>query len=531
MAMQRANAATQLPEAVRPDFSGRYIRAIFVASNVRQGGHGFYSTESEWEKAKVHLLLELDLRLVENSEVQKLKLCTAQDLEGVPTEMIVESMLRLESDEKVVGFTMNEVQSPQGGISYYFVRVMVKNEEGIRSEPLSREMFPLVHSFPGHEVLLQSKAKPAAEVRALRAFRGHERDHLTGLVYQGWNSPECATGQTPMFWLELCVLTCGLYYLDVATDLQQLFLFLAEHQYEYFALSCAGMAIPVVSTVIDAMAWSESKVATPQCDKFRKIVPSKTMRIIVVVFAVLSQSHMLLLILASALIRTKHDLLLGAKQAEVAEAVVSAGLQSNYFCLILVGLESVSPEAFQGLSLSIIMSCASLAFGFATRDKIDAKVLQVPGKLDWGPTFAALFLVRAMEVASRLMALNMLHLATRTWAAFGGPVTVAVLVALAFFLFPEATKADKLAAVIAHPGQVLLGRRSMIPLRYSLYLHWLLQLVAISLQGLASTDIWLAEAKVVPWPVIVASLAGCICSTLGLCVLAHVGENQKHPSS
>eukprot|EP00913_Durusdinium_trenchii_P006487 g6098.t1 len=100
MAMQRANAATQLPEAVRPDFSGRYIRAIFVASNVRQGGHGFYSTESEWEKAKVHLLLELDLRLVENSEVQKLKLCTAQDLEGVPTEMIVESMLRLESDEK-----------------------------------------------------------------------------------------------------------------------------------------------------------------------------------------------------------------------------------------------------------------------------------------------------------------------------------------------------------------------------------------------------------------------------------------------
>eukprot|EP00913_Durusdinium_trenchii_P004343 g4026.t1 len=93
----------------------------------------------------------------------------------------------------------------------------------------------------------------------------------------------------------------------------------------------------------------------------------------------------------------------------------------------------------------------------------------------------------------------------------------------------KAESSQILAAVIAHPGQVLLGRRSMIPLRFSLCLHWLVQVAAISLQGLASTDMWLAEAKVVPWPVMVASLAGCICSTLGLCALAHLGENQKHP--
>ena len=101
--LQRANVAAQLPEATRLDVPGCFIRAVFVASELRRNGEVYYRSEADWERAKVHLLLELDLRLEDTSNVQKLNLCTVQDLEGVPQDLIFTSTLRLQNDETVVG--------------------------------------------------------------------------------------------------------------------------------------------------------------------------------------------------------------------------------------------------------------------------------------------------------------------------------------------------------------------------------------------------------------------------------------------
>ena len=219
--------------------------------------------------------------------------------------------------------------------------------------------------------------------------------------------------------------------------MQQLFLFFSEGNYEYFALNIFGIAIPMVTTAMDALKWSEGAVARPQADWVKRIIPFSALRVLLIVVLVLTQCHMLLLVAASASMRIKHDLLLGAKHAEVAEAVVSAGCRAT---AVLVGIQSVSGDAFQSLTFSLIVSCTSLAFGFATRDKTDSRVLNVPGKLDWSPTFAALF-ARVLEITSRLLAFNMIHLATRTVVPIGGPVAVALMVAAAaWFLFPEAEK-------------------------------------------------------------------------------------------
>ena len=544
-----------MPESARPDVPGRFIRAVFVASKLRSE-EGMYYDGDEWEQAKVHLLLELDLRLQDAAHVQKLKLCVVKDLEGVPQDMISVSTLHLKSDEMVIGLRLNEVPSQEQGSSlYYNVQVLLKSGTDVWAEPLSRELFHLRFPFPGREITWQSVQAPRAEVVALRAFRGCERHHVTGLLYRSGCSIETATGKVAMFWIDLWLLTCALYYFDVVTDLQQLMLFLAEGQYWYLAISCVGLAIPVVSTMVESVQWSEDPPPRAQCDMLRRwapsmaaklfawsegdaprpqrdmlrhLVPSMPARLVLIVASVLTQLHILLLVVVSTCMRAKHDLLQGAKQAEVAEAAISAALQSNYWCLIVVGIESVPEASFRSLTISLLVSCASLAFGFASRDKVDAKILHIPGKLNWGPIFAALLVVRALDVTSRLLAINMLHLATRA-VPIGGPVAVALLVAAARHCFPEATTSQVLAAAIAHPGQILLGDHSRLPLRVSLWMQVVLQLLAVSLQGLLHVSNWSPEAKAVPWPLLAASVAASITAILGLCVLASLGNKMKHP--
>ena len=527
--LQRANDA-QLKESTQPNQPVRFLRAVFVASDLRRGGKGEYQDQKKWEEAKVHMLKELHLRLHEDSEVQKLQLCTEEDLKGVPPETIVCTTMELERGEKVIGFRMNAVQSQGGSNVYFNVHVVLESNDGVRAEPLSREQLSRHPEFPGRQFSLESKGSPKLEIGALRSIRGQHRDHLLRPIFQSWHGVEGATGKDAMFWMELTVLTGALYYLDVVTDVQQISLFLTEGQYEYFGLSCLGVAIPMASTVIDALRWSEGSVVTPQSDAFGRSLSSAFARLSLIFMSVLTQCHMILLVLASMQMRIKHDLLLGAKHAEVAEAVISAGLQTNFWFLIVVGMESVSSEDFQSLTFSIAVSLASLAFGFASRDKNDARVLGVPGMLGWEPIFMALFVIRALEVTSRLLAFNMLHLATRTTVPLGGPVAVGVLVAWANFYFPEAEKVHVFAAAIAHPGQVLLGKQSRIPLRFSLAMHILLQVAAVALQGLVRfSESWLPEAKEVPWPIIAASVAASVCSSIGLCALALYGNNREHP--
>lgn len=387
----------------------------------------------------------------------------------------------------------------------------------------------MAYSFPGREVTLDCPA--GTEVTSFRAFSGCERDHIFGLKSVSSWSLESATGQKPLFWAELLVLTFGLYYLDVITDLQQLALFASEGRYDYLVISCIGISIPIVTTLVEAMRWNFT--SSPQCDLFRRTIPSMAARVTLIFLSVVSQLHMILLVICSIVMRTRHDLLLGTKHAEVAESGVSALLQSNYLLLILVALESVPSEAaLRSLAISVTISVASLGFGFASRDKEDTKVLDVPGKLGWGPTFAGLIIVRTVEVTSRLLAINVVHLSTRSGISLGGPAAVAMLAGLSWLAFPEAKneKSHVFAGIIAHPGQVLLGSRSQLPLRRSLCIHIFLQALAFALQGLLHmSPTMLPEAQVLPFEVLVVSLLATLGSTFGLCALAHYGSKRPHP--
>ena len=537
-----------LRDAAPPDVPGRFIRAFFVASTLRKDGHITNYTRAKWQKAKAHLLLALEMRLMEDSAVQSLKLCTERDVAGVPQDLIVSSTLHLKSTDQVLGFKAYEVKSQEtGGSLYYSLRVLLQTDGGLRAEPVSRELISSSFGFPGNEITLQSRCKPPLEVVGFRVFCGCFRHHVTGLIYSSDRSLERATpeyegncmmglvngakrsfervtGQVGLFWVDLWALTCGLYYFDVLTDVQQLFLFIAQGQYAYLVLNCFGMAIPIVATILDAVNWTEAKVLRPQSDMFHRMVPSAKARIALIIACVASQGHMLILVIASTSMRARHDLLLGARHAEVAEAAISASVQSNYWLMIVLGLESVPDSSFQSLTVSLLMSCISLAFGFASRDKLDARVLHVPGKLDWGLHFALLFFFRALEVSSRLLAINMIHLAVRA-VPISGPLVVALLVATAYLLFPEKQLSQILAAAIAHPGQVLLGSRSRFPLRVSLKMHFAVQLVALGLQGLLYVTSWLPEGKIAPWPLLVASVSSSLVGNVGLCMLARLGNS------
>ena len=193
--LQRANDA-QLKEPTQANPPGRFLRAVFVASDLRWGGAGWYRDKKQWEEAKVHLLKELHLRLHEGSEIQKLQLCTEEDLKGVPPETIACTTMELELEEKVVGFRMNAVQSQGGSTVYFNVQVVLESKDGVRAEPLSREQLVSGHpDFPGRQFSLESKGSPKLEIGSLRSIRGGNRDHLLGPVYQAWTGVEGATGK------------------------------------------------------------------------------------------------------------------------------------------------------------------------------------------------------------------------------------------------------------------------------------------------------------------------------------------------
>lgn len=95
---------------------------------------------------------------------------------------------------------------------------------------------------------------------------------------------------------------------------------------------------------------------------------------------------------------------------------------------------------------------------------------------------ALLVFVRSMEVASRILAINILHVSIRTQhISLGGPATFAALLLVSRVLLPEAEAVDLMAAIIGHPGQIL-EPTSVLPLRNSLCLHGGLVLAALMAQ-------------------------------------------------
>ena len=84
---------------------------------------------------------------------------------------------------------------------------------------------------------------------------------------------------------------------------------------------------------------------------------------------------------------------------------------------VVVGVQSVASldlnnADLQSMAISIGVSCCSAGLSFAGRDKTDATVLGLPGKITWSPTMACLVLVRSLEVASRMIAFNLIQVSS-----------------------------------------------------------------------------------------------------------------------
>lgn len=172
---------------------------------------------------------------------------------------------------------------------------------------------------------------------------------------------------------------------------------------------------------------------------------------------------------------------------EVGESLVSALVQMNFLLCALTQVESfvkleVSASSMCSLAFSVAVSCFSLGLGLATRDKTTSMILGLPGKLQWSFHMALLVFVRSMEVASRILAINILHVSIRAQhISLGGPATFAALLLVSRVLLPEAEAVDLMAAIIGHPGQIL-EPTSVLPIRNSLCLHGGLVLAALMAQ-------------------------------------------------
>ena len=129
---------------------------------------------------------------------------------------------------------------------------------------------------------------------------------------------------------------------------------------------------------------------------------------------------------------------------QVGEAAVSALVQANFFvaaCLRVERFEAMdlSSQDLFWLLAKIGLSCFCLGLGFATRDKRDSRVLGWSGKLGWGLPLLLLVLLRTLEVATMVAAINFFHFSLR-WEhlKLGGPTLYVALAGVAKLALPEA---------------------------------------------------------------------------------------------
>ncbi|CAE7358498.1 unnamed protein product [Symbiodinium necroappetens] len=332
------------------------------------------------------------------------------------------------------------------------------------------------------------------EVTGLRTIQGTV-DHIVECQYeQSWtctlDAVRSLTGQSAMFWADLFLLTLALFYVDIALDVKQLGLFWQNKLFGYFFLNVAGMALPPVFTTLEAVDFLDRR--SPEEDQLKTLLTPK-MLVPAMLLSICTQTHM------------RHPLLAGAKHAEVAESAVSALVQTNFLVSALGGIAQIEAlelpdEELNSMKISVLVSCFSLGLGFASRDKADSAVLELPGKVGWGPTMGGLVLARSLEVFSRILALNVLQASLRglPLLRFAGVGAVALAFLAACLAFPDASWADAAAAVIAHPGQIL-EPNSLLKWRYSFIIHFLLVAAAGGGQLLLRTSTVLPDMLLIAW--------------------------------
>eukprot|EP00438_Fugacium_kawagutii_P004792 Skav205495 [mRNA] locus=scaffold2844:29109:38204:- [translate_table: standard] len=273
----------------------------------------------------------------------------------------------------------------------------------------------------------------------------------------------------------------ALFYADIAFDVKQLVLFYQQGLWDYLLINAIGMMAPPISTCCAAFAWLQHE--SREVQHFRRLVPSHAMQVVVLLVLLLTQTHMIFLVLFS-----------------VAESLTSSAVQSNFLLSYMAGLDFISSlhvtdGQLQSMAISIGISCCSLGLNFASRDKKDRAILGLPGKLGWGPVMGALVMVRAMEVASRLAAFNIIHLSWRSRSLaighLGGPAAAAAMCVAAKLSFANAELPDVLAAWTEQiPCFVLV---QLVPWR-SMVLHLVLSAAALVSQWQLRRDqAWLPD--------------------------------------
>eukprot|EP00434_Breviolum_minutum_P004704 symbB.v1.2.004147.t1/scaffold235.1/size321457/6 len=521
-------------------------------------------------KSKFSMLKSIEMRHPEYPSCKvQLHPAEEQDLEVTFT---------LEENEEFVGFQFFEVKNVDTGASeWYHPDVLIRTSEKTYMEPLSRHFFYPAASFPGRRRWLPATAKPTFdgtvkgdEVIGLRTMPGQACSHVVGVLHKTSFcscNVQSITGQSMMFWFDQVVLVGVLFYADIFLDLKQLKLFYDQDLVDYMAFNAFGLLIPPIVTLLEAFEWS--RTPSPELNFFQSRIQSEVLQKIIIVAAVASQSHVLLLVMLSMKFRSTPGRvwignfgILGWRTGggqnsalftnfggghcglehiglfpEVAESTISALVQTNFLVSLLAKVDAISKlaltgEQLQSMAISVAISCLSAGLSFAGRDKSDGIVLSLPGKVGWGPTMGCLVLVRAMEVASRMVAFNIIQVSMRGgWCGHvGGPLAVFVFVLASRLCFAEAKLVDVLASLTAHPGQIL-EPQSLLPLWRSLMLHGILALAAGGQQVLLRTHrAWMpSDAKELPPKYLVGWLLITACSFLGLICLSVFGRCLEQP--
>ena len=93
-----------------------------------------------------------------------------------------------------------------------------------------------------------------------------------------------------------------LFYADVASDLKQLKLFYDQGLVDYMAFNAFALLIPLAVTLHEAFEWS--RTPSPELSFFQSRIQSEVLQKIIIVAAVASQSHVLLLVMLSIKFRS-----------------------------------------------------------------------------------------------------------------------------------------------------------------------------------------------------------------------------------
>eukprot|EP00435_Cladocopium_sp_Y103_P037677 s253_g10.t1 len=420
--------------------------------------------------------LLLNLKLAGDEICQEIRLAPVEKFPAA--ENIVEHTITVESNEDVLAFCCDEVRDEGGGALYYHPHVIIRAHNGpkttLRMEPLSGCAVWPAPRRRGRRISL-----PDIEVKHLDIFKPLtvDPDDAVPVPIDGFR---CLRGQR------------------------------RDH--------------------ITGVQWSQSSNNTSECGNMSQHVKVSTGQTVMFWFELICLD--LVRASLSAQIADSGDFF------QVTEAATSAFVQANYLVCALSGVEAFADLNLNAtdlgfLAASISLSCGMLGLGFASRDKSPSRVLGLPGKkTDWDLEFLMLILVRSTEVLSRVFGISLVHISTR-FANFklGGPVMILAMAFSSRLLFRNATAADVLAAVVAHPGQ-LLEPASLLPFHASLFLDGMLALTLIICQILVRNVALFAEhSKAVPKEALGAWLALTAFSCVGRSFFAYyLGGKVESPT-